>query len=173
MHNRTFTEEEIENIVNCCLKKLRRLDKYLLDKKVNERTITHKLAEYLQQHFPEFNVDCEYNRYLHYRKRIRNERDRDRDRDISNFSSDKLAKLIWENRDADTLYPDIIVHQRGIQKNNLLVIEVKKSSNPDDGEFDKKKIRELMQQPFNYKFGLFLRINLDDENDNLEWISPN
>ena len=32
MHNRTFTEEEIENIVNCCLKKLRRLDKYLLDK---------------------------------------------------------------------------------------------------------------------------------------------
>jgi len=170
MYNRNFTEDEIEKIVNCCLKELRGLDKYLLDKKVNERTITHKLAEYLQQHFPEFNVDCEYNRYLGYRKRIRNERDRDIN--ISNLSYDKLAKLIWENREADTLYPDIIIHQRGIQENNLLVIEVKKSSNPDDGEFDKKKIKELMQQPFNYKFGLFLRINLDDENDNLEFISP-
>ena len=168
MYNRTFSKDEIENIINCCLKKLRGLDKYLLDKKVNERAITHKLAEYLQQHFPEFNVDCEYNRYLGYRKRIRLKRDREMD--VSNLSYEKLAKLIWENKEADTLYPDIIIHQRGIQEKNLLVIEVKKSSNPDDGEFDKKKIRELMLQPFNYKFGLFLRINLDDENDNLEWI---
>ena len=135
-----------------------------------KRYIIVQTSQYLQQHFPEFNVDCEYNRYLGYRKRIRNERDRDIN--ISNLSYDKLAKLIWENREADTLYPDIIIHQRGIQENNLLVIEVKKSSNPDDGEFDKKKIKELMQQPFNYKFGLFLRINLDDENDNLEFISP-
>ena len=50
MYNGTFTKAELENIINCCLQKLRRLDRYLLDEEVNERTITHKLAEYLQQH---------------------------------------------------------------------------------------------------------------------------
>ena len=47
MYHMTFTKDEIEGIIKCSLQKLRRLDKYLLDIKVNERTITHKLAEYL------------------------------------------------------------------------------------------------------------------------------
>ncbi len=166
----SITQEEIERIVNCSLQKLRKSDRHLLDINVNERTITHKLAEYLQQHFPDFNVDCEFNRYRNYIKRIRNEKDRTKD--IANLSIEKLAELIWENTNADTLYPDIIVHSRGNDNNNILVIEVKKSSNSADGEFDKKKIKQLMQRPFNYKFGLFLRIKLDDENDDLEWITP-
>lgn len=83
-YNMSFTKNEIEGIVKCCLQTLRRLDKILLDINVNERTITHKLAEYLQQHLPEFNVDCEYNRYQDYKKRIRNLKDRVRD--ISNLS---------------------------------------------------------------------------------------
>ncbi len=37
-------------------------DKALLAVSANERSITHKLAEYLQTAFPEYNVDCEYNR---------------------------------------------------------------------------------------------------------------
>ena len=64
MYNMSSTKDEIKGIIKCCLQKLRKLDKDLLDINVNERTITHKLAEYLQKHFPEFNVDCEYNRYL-------------------------------------------------------------------------------------------------------------
>ncbi len=63
MCNTIFTNDEIKRIVNCSLQKLRRLDNYLLDIMVNERTITHKLAEYLQEHIPEYNVDCEYNRF--------------------------------------------------------------------------------------------------------------
>ena len=85
------------------------------------------------------------------------------------MSDIELAKLIWENKDADTIYPDIIVHNRGTQENNILIIEVKKSSNQDTGDSDKKKIKELMNRPFNYNFGLFLRIDLDGEDDNLEW----
>lgn len=65
MYYRTFTKDEFEGIIKCCLQKLRRLDKYLLDINVNERTITHKLAEYLGEHIPEFDVDCEYNRFEH------------------------------------------------------------------------------------------------------------
>ena len=170
MYNMTFEKEEIERIVKCCLQKLRRLDRYLLDIKVNERTITHKLAEYLQEHFPEFNVDCEYNRYENYIKRIRNEQDRFRE--ITNLSNIELAELIWENKEADTIYPDIIVHKRGNQDNNLLVIEVKKTSNPKSGNSDKEKIEELMSPPYNYTFGLFLRIDVYGENDDLKWV-PN
>ena len=37
---------------------------YLLEANVNERSLTHKLAEYLQAVVgPEWSVDCEYNRY--------------------------------------------------------------------------------------------------------------
>jgi len=39
-------------------------DGYLLYKNINERSITHKLAEYLQNLFPEWNVDCEYNKNI-------------------------------------------------------------------------------------------------------------
>jgi len=39
-----FKKDDIKRIVNCSLQKLRRLDKDL------------------QEHFPEFNVACEYNR---------------------------------------------------------------------------------------------------------------
>ena len=49
------------------------------------------------------------------------------------------------------------------------IIEVKKKTNPTTGEFDKEKIEELMERPYNYKFGLFLRIDLDDEDDILKW----
>lgn len=39
-------------------------DAYLLSVDTNERSITHKLAECYQDFFPEWNVDCEYNKNL-------------------------------------------------------------------------------------------------------------
>lgn len=85
------------------------------------------------------------------------------------MSKIELAELIWENKEADTIYPDIIVHKRGTDESNILIIEVKKSTNPDTGVSDKEKINELMKQPYKYKFGLFLRIDLYSKDDNLEW----
>lgn len=46
------------------LNTLLRLDGYLLANNLSERSITHKLAEYYQDIFHEWNVDCEYNRNL-------------------------------------------------------------------------------------------------------------
>lgn len=45
-------------------------DDYLLENNLNERTITHKLAEYYQKLFPNWNVDCEFNRNLGHIKKI-------------------------------------------------------------------------------------------------------
>lgn len=39
-------------------------DSYLLENNLSERSITHKLAEYYQKIFFEWNVDCEYNKNL-------------------------------------------------------------------------------------------------------------
>jgi hypothetical protein len=45
-------------------------DRYLLERNVNERSITHKLAEYYQDLFKNWNVDCEYNKNLSGTKKI-------------------------------------------------------------------------------------------------------
>ena len=151
--NLTYSKEEITGIVRLCLQKLRRFDQYLLDIKVNERTISHKLAEYLQECFPEFHVDCEYNRFEDLVKKL-------------NIPEDNID---WDDTQAKTVFPDIIIHIRGSQHYNLLVIEVKKSTNKNKGSFDKLKIQTFCKKPYNYTHGLFLRIGLKGEKDYLEW----
>ncbi len=155
-----FTKDKIEGIVKCSLQKLRRLDKHLLEINVNERTITHKLAEYLKELVPEFNVDCEYNRFEH------NEID-----DLVKRLDLPQKNVSWDDTEAKTVFPDIIVHKRGSQDFNLLVIEVKKFPSSISGKVDRNKLKAFTKDPYNYKFGLFLKINLVDERDDLEWYS--
>lgn len=155
MDNKTYTIDEIKEKVKYCLLKLKRRDKYLLEKDLNERTITHKLATYLQEQFQELNVDCEYNRFEDLVKKL-------------NLPKDKVN---WDDTEAKTVFPDIIIHKRGTQKKNLLIIEVKKSSNRNPGDFDRMKLQTFRQEPYSFTYGLFLRIRLDDVKDNLEWFS--
>ena len=115
-------------------------DAYLLTHNLNERSITHKFAEHLKREFEEWDVDCEYNRDHDYTKRLhlppRN--------DISS------ADL-----DAKTVFPDIIVHRRGTNE-NIAVIEVKKSTNPEGDEWDMLKL-EAFRTQLGYRVALFFR----------------
>ncbi len=43
-----------------------------------------------------------------------------------------------------TTFPDIIVHLRGVDLANLLVIEVKKSTNPEKDELDQWKLNKFV-----------------------------
>ena len=117
---------------------LQRHDSYLLENNASERRIAHKLAEHLQWLFPSWNVDCEYNLNMNEIKVL----DRIRECD--------------ERRTTDRVFPDIIIHMRGLKK-NLLVIEIKKQHlNP---KCDEKKL-ELFTAPdgdYNYALGLFLK----------------
>lgn len=148
-----LSKDEIEGKIKASLLKLRKQDKYLLDNNLNERTITYKLATYIQQEFQDFNVDCEYNRFDDLVKKIKVPK----------------SNVNWDDTEARTVFPDIIIHKRGKQENNLLVIEIKKSSNSDSGDIDRMKLKALIEYPYNYKFGLFLRINLDNNDDSFEW----
>lgn len=160
MYNRTFTKDELEGIIKCCLQKLRRLDKHLLDINVNERTITHKLAEYLEEHIPEFDVDCEYNRFEH------NDTD-----DIMKRLNLPTDNINWDDTEAKTIFPDIIVHKRGPQGKNILVIEVKKSSSSISEISDRNKLKAFTKDPYNYELGLFLKISIEDTDDIMDWYS--
>jgi hypothetical protein len=56
--------------VDVVLQRLVEHDRNLLLLDANERTITGRLGIYLQELFPEWNVDCEYNRILEYVKQV-------------------------------------------------------------------------------------------------------
>jgi hypothetical protein len=73
---------------------------------------------------------------------------------------------------ATTVYPDIIVHWRENVKNNLLVIEAKKSSNPNRRS-DFKKLNAFMRAENaggrGYKFSAFVVFDVENpENSTVE-----
>ena len=135
-------KEKVDTTVNLFLKR----DFFLIKNDVNERSISHKLAEYLQQQFPEFSVDCEYNRM----------RDRNMDPEfITKKLNFDIESLNSDDTTAKTVYPDIIIHRRGTS-NNLLVIEIKKIINKSTKNFDLKKLKAFRKKPLQYKFGLYI-----------------
>ncbi|MBI1248134.1 hypothetical protein GC197_09870 [bacterium] len=119
----------------------------------NERSISHKLAEHLLRAMPEhrygFQIDCEYNRHDLDPKRL--------DLNPPLLVDYPNHVSTWDDK-GTTVYPDIIVHQRRLQE-NLLVIEIKKSTNNDNRERDLKKLKEFVRHPdYEYEFALFLDI---------------
>lgn len=59
---KTITRAKIGQIVSDSLGELFTNDLSLLEDDASERSITHKLAEYLQKRIPDMHIDCEYNR---------------------------------------------------------------------------------------------------------------
>lgn len=174
--------EQIKEAIAHAINKLMAQDSYLLMHNVNERSLTHKLGEYLQQSLAQFNVDCEYNRMLDRNGRVvrktiilweamntirskhsalRGERD--------NLSFDgrpvedargRVSYFLQKTENGKErvlpIYPDIICHTRG-SKRNLLVIEAKKSSNNDKAAkaFDLVKLMAMVEQ-LGYKYGFYI-----------------
>lgn len=123
-------------------------DEYLLINNLNERTISHKLGCYLQSQFNEYEVDCEYNR---------------------NCQDDiGLAKKIYINSEKNQIvYPDIIVHKRGTNKSNLLIIECKKNNNRDY-YYDREKMKHYTTTRHNnlgYKLGVNIIFSIGNSLD--------
>jgi hypothetical protein len=82
----------------------------LLKVNANERSLTHRLAIHVEREFPDYHVDCEYNRQGQCPKKL-----------------DEFRKTIdSDDTTGVTVYPDIIVHRRGT-KTNFIVIEAKTS----------------------------------------------
>jgi hypothetical protein len=121
-------------------------DGELLDLDASERSLTHRLAIYLAAEFPGWHVDCEYNRRGREIKRLRV------DSDYWNLRAD--------DTEAKTVFPDIVIHKR-MTNENLIVIEAKKATGPDDTK-DKEKLRAFTEeQDYRYEYGLLLKLATD------------
>lgn len=143
-------KENLELAIEKAFKDLYKYDKYLIstcikkESHVSERGIVFRFGiyfqNYLMEHFSDYQLDTEYNR------------------NIANIK--KLAK--------EAIYPDLILHKRGHNNDNLLVMEFKTWWNSDI-KHDQEKIKKLMSPEglYKYKYGVIAIINKDKQH--LEW----
>jgi hypothetical protein len=126
------SEEAVKERVRVALAMVCHHDRQLFDSSVGEWSIAFRLGVYLIQQFPEYDVDCEYNR-----------------------AGDDPKK----RPDGSLFRPDIVIHQRGCNSRNLLVIEIKRQGNNKDG--DRAKLKEMTSKTgsLRYAYGLSLRFN--------------
>ena len=113
--------DELKLYLKQAIDRVKDEDRHLLDINGNERSIAARLAMYLQEYFTNYDVDVEYNRDREGVKRLR------RNEGIQ-----------------CRVQPDVIVHRRGDEKSNLMVIEMKKKSSPPSAiKNDRKRLTEL------------------------------
>lgn len=155
-----YSKEQIENILNKSIDELFEKDSQIILESYNlhERTITHKLAIYIEKHFQDthYVVDVEYNR-------MRNV-----------YGENVIGNAIGKNldfekygKDPSNVYPDIIVHKRDTN-NNLLEIELKMQWKNTKRDFDYQKINEYIDQ-LGYQFGVYIELTENRENCIIEF----
>ena len=126
-------------------------EKDIIKNDTNERTLTQRLAFYLELQlrknikYENYSVDCEYNR---------------KEEDIKRL---KFGK----NTDKKEIYPDIIVYQRKI-KNNLIAIEMKKTTSRNTDKIkDIEKLEALTDRKndYHYTLGIYFELDITDNNN--------
>ena len=127
--------------VGQALRELLDQDAHLFVADANERAITGAFARHLTPKFPDWNVDTEYNRDRHEIKKS----------------------------NGDIVVPDVIVHHRGTP-DNLLVIEVKKSTTKKLDDEDLAKLERFKSCPLHYRYALFAKLIVGPEGPGVERI---
>jgi hypothetical protein len=152
--------EEVGRRLEDALREVVRSDRYLLENNLSERCIAARLAMYLQARFPEFAVDIEYNRQGIEVKRLG-----DLPVNCAN-GRDEHGRAI--------VVPDVIVHRRGHDGPNLLVLELKKTTNPDRGDCDRIRLHAFRRQ-LRYRYGALIvcetREGCDPDMMIAEWLA--
>ncbi len=135
-----YTDEEIKKRINIAIGVLFKNDSFLLENDVHERSIAHKLAEYLQVQFLDLNVDIEYN--------------------LKGLKTKLLdsIKQCSEQKKTERILPDIIIHKRNTNY-NLLVIELKTRNQDDICDIEKLKLFTATNGDYKYVLGLFIKFN--------------
>jgi hypothetical protein len=141
-------------------------DSWLLEKDLSEKSITHKLAEYIQPLFLDYNVDCEYNGDV---GRDNPEEDLLGRKRIAALTEDLIElgllnpirhkDLLEQDYQERLVYPDIIIHKRGTHEFNLCIIEVKKSTSAIPYSYDRLKLKCYTSavRNLNYQLGIFIK----------------
>ncbi len=110
-------------------------DMKLFENDANEESIASLMARYLSADFPERHVDDDYNRM-----------------------GDIPKAVTWDEKPS-LVRPDIIIHRRGKNDENLLAVEIKLSSNDKTKADDVKKLRAYRRE-LAYSHALFIRFGV-------------
>jgi hypothetical protein len=135
LHQTARDSETAERVI-AAIDLLMSSDAYLFEVGVGERALSHRLAIYIEANFKGWHVDCEYDRDGVDPKRIPGGSGNDED-------------------EGSRVLPDIIVHRRG-DGPNLVVFELKKSSNREPDDRDLEKLRAYTGN-LGYAHGVFVR----------------
>jgi hypothetical protein len=135
--------DDLRKIIQLLLQDFLNKENQLLVNNSGEQAISHRLAVLLESKFTEWDVDCEYNRDQETIKHL-------------SYAIDQLEPAKERN-----VVPDIIIHKR-MTSNNLLVIEVKKSTNPETDDRDINKLIAFKEQ-LGYEEALFVRFLTGDK----------
>lgn len=138
----TARDRETADRVISAVELLLDTDAYLFEVGVGERALSHRLGIYIEANFKGWHVDCEYDRDGVDPKRIVGGSGNDAD-------------------EGSRVLPDIIVHRRGLGP-NLLIFELKKSSNRQPDNRDLEKLRAYTGQ-LGYTHGVFIRFLVGTE----------
>ena len=133
--------EYLKKKIKKCIDEFYLNESDLLKRENYEVTISCKFSQYLFIKFPKFDVDCEYDKHI---------------------DSEKRVKELNQN-----IRPDIVIHKRGIDDNNLVYIEIKTDHNRTTRNKDYAKIKVLTKQSRAYKYRLGVFIDFNRNKDNL------
>ena len=138
-----FMDEKINlllELVSTALDELYSKDEHLITYEAHECSIVFRFAHYLQnlmdahEVFAQYNLDVEYNRNGRQPKRIPNNR--------------------------IGVRPDVIIHKRGLNDHNLLIMEFKPPWERYNTFDDRQKLKAFTQSSGEYAFQLGLSIVL-------------
>jgi hypothetical protein len=120
---------EVAKLVELAVGQLIQEQAELLDLDVTERALSHHLANYLAALLPAgYDVDVEYNRHGESPKRLQ-------------LPVREAADMELRST---TVFPDILVHKRNTDDDNLLVLELKKPG--ESLAYDELKLRAFREQ---------------------------
>jgi hypothetical protein len=124
-------QEKLQNSLVAFIKS----HKILLVQDVKEETISHAIASCMSEIFEGWDVDPEYNRFGVQQKKKLIGISKQRFLQYKNEGVIPTYNItieeLYQNPEAAPVFPDIIVHKRTEEFNNLLIVEVKKEKNPN------------------------------------------
>ena len=113
--------------------------------------MTHKLAEHIQREFPEYDVDCEYNKVGEGDPKRLGWFMYETQREWSNPCHGDCDRC---RRNKFVVFTDIIVHHRG-QVDNLIVVEAKTAWSSRSQKRDFEKLEGLVcSEEYGYALGI-------------------
>lgn len=105
-------------------------DAGMLVRRTNERAVTGRLALYLQGEFSDCKVDVEYNRHIDAPKKA----------------------------GSSLIVPDVVVHSRGNDEQNILAVEVKPFWSARSRDNDRAKLCYLTGPEYQYDLGALVEL---------------